>query len=398
MILLALGGIGGSFQPIRIFIILSLPWIIKYCLNNKSVVVSYRYEIHVFFIWFFYAIISLLWVITPTESIKEVIYLFVNFSGFVLLVLFSNNAKQPKESIIKGWILFFVLTLPIALIELIFDKHLSIAYQSENLMMNFGGGVALQRNFASVTFGNLNGYNTVLVYVIPFLLGSLMHDKYFSKFRRIISLILMVLLSVIIVMNSSRSAFICLLIAVFIFILFYIKNIKTFIGTGLVFAIIIGVFLFSNSNIFDFLFIRFQTQGLGDSNRYILVEEGLKQLQKSGFMGIGAADFIPTMREVENLDNFSPHNFFLEVLVQYGLIIFILFIALFVRIIKKNRYNNKRFAYITTTSLIMLPLTFSIDSSYLLSVSTWIYIASLYIIVDKKYNYDNLNYENIDCV
>lgn len=396
LILQALGGIGGALQPIRVFIIVLIPWMIRFFLSHKSVVVSYGYEIRFFFIWLVYALISLLWVIEPNESLKEVIYLFVNFTGFILLIFLSNNANQPKESILKGWIWLFILTLPVALMELIFDKHLSIAYQSENLMMNFGDGIVLQRRFASVTFGNLNGYNTVLMFVAPFLFSSFIEDEYSSKYPKVISLILVVLISVIVAINSSRAAFVGLLIALFVFVLFYIKNIKTLIGSSFIFTVVIGFFLFSNNDIFDLLFTRFQMQGLGDENRYILIGEGIRELQDSGFMGIGAADFVPTMMKIKNLNNYSPHNFFLEVLVQYGLIVFILFIGLFVRIIKKNRYNDKRYAYIITACLVMLPLTFSIDSGYLLSVSSWIFIASLYIIGENKNNYTKLNYENID--
>lgn len=398
LILQAFGGIGDALQPIRIFIIVLIPWILKFILTHKSVVIGYSYEIHVFFIWFVYALISILWVIEPNESIKEVIYLFVNFTGFILLIFLSNNAMQPKESILKGWVWIFIFTLPVALMELIFDKHLSLAYQSENLLMNFGDGFVLQRRFASVTFGNLNGYNTMLMYITPFLFGSLIKNNDFLKFPKIISLILIVIISIIIGINSSRAAFVGFLIALFVFVLFFIKNIKTLIGSGVVFAAIIGFLFFSNNDFFNLLFTRFDTQGLADENRYILVEEGIRELLESGFMGIGAGDFIPTMEKIKNLNNYSSHNFFLEVLVQYGLIIFVLFIGFFIRIIRKNRHNEKRYTYITTACLFMLPLTFSIDSGYILTVSTWIFIASLYIIADYQYNFKKYqDNENIDC-
>ena len=398
LILQAFGGIGDALQPIRIFIIVLIPWILKFILTHKSVVIGYSYEIHVFFIWFVYALISILWVFEPNESIKEVIYLFVNFTGFILLIFLSNNAMQPKESILKGWVWIFIFTLPVALMELIFDKHLSLAYQSENLLMNFGDGIVLQRRFASVTFGNLNGYNTMLMYITPFLFGSLIKNNDFLKFPKIISLILIVIISIIIGINSSRAAFVGFLIALFVFVLFYIKNIKTLIGSGVVFTAIIGFLFFSNNDFFNLLFTRFDTQGLADENRYILVEEGIRELLESGFMGIGAGDFIPTMEKIKNLNNYSSHNFFLEVLVQYGLIIFVLFIGFFIRIIRKNRHNEKRYTYITTACLFMLPLTFSIDSGYILTVSTWIFIASLYIIADYQYNFKKYqDNENIDC-
>ena len=226
----------------------------------------------------------------------------------------------------------------------------------------------------------------------------LIKNNDFLKFPKIISLILIVIISIIIGINSSRAAFVGFLIALFVFVLFYIKNIKTLIGSGVVFTAIIGFLFFSNNDFFNLLFTRFDTQGLADENRYILIEEGIRELLESGFMGIGAGDFIPTMEKIKNLNNYSSHNFFLEVLVQYGLIIFVLFIGFFIRIIRKNRHNEKRYTYITTACLFMLPLTFSIDSGYILTVSTWIFIASLYIIADYQYNFKKYqDNENIDC-
>jgi hypothetical protein len=70
---------------------------------------NYGYELIAFGLWIIYGLISILWVLEPSESIKDVFYLLVNFIGFFLFILFASKAKCPKESIIKAWLILFIL-------------------------------------------------------------------------------------------------------------------------------------------------------------------------------------------------------------------------------------------------------------------------------------------------
>lgn len=72
------------------------------------------------------------------QSIKELLFLSLNFFSFFTIIFFANNELKPHESIIKGWILTFLITLPISLYELIFDEHLPMAFQDAEMTMNYG--------------------------------------------------------------------------------------------------------------------------------------------------------------------------------------------------------------------------------------------------------------------
>ena len=80
----------------------------------------------------------------------------LNFHMFFVLVWLADRAHYPQKAVLNGWLLLFVLTIPVALYELWFDVHLPMAVQESDMMMNFGYEV-LERRFASVTYGNLNG-------------------------------------------------------------------------------------------------------------------------------------------------------------------------------------------------------------------------------------------------
>ena len=67
---------------------------------------------------------------------------------------------------------------------------------------------------------------------------------------------------------------------------------------------------------------RFITQGLEDEGRANLITSSYDALLNSYLMGIGAGNFKPMMENYYKLEIAAPHNFFLEILIQYGLFIF----------------------------------------------------------------------------
>lgn len=386
----ALGGLGGFFQPVRLVLLILIPFLF---ISRNSNFKIYRYELVTFYIWIVFGIISLTWVYFMGESIKEIVYLMIYFAGFFVIVYLSTNAKKPKESIIKGWIFLFILTIPVALLELFFDIHLPSAYDQEAVIMNFQGIGELDRHFASINYGNLNGYNVILIYALPFVLSIQL--SYLSKLRKTLGWIVFIILSSIIIMNGSRGAFICLLIVITVFILYYIKNIKALISIGVMFSLPLFYLLFTDNEIYKLISARFTEQGLVDNTRLNLIQMGLKSLFDSNFIGIGVANFNPTMKYKYNQELTAPHNFFIEILAQYGVLIFILFIGLFIRIFKKNKKNNsKKNSFIVISSLCMYPISAIITSGYIQSAWTWLFIASLYIVADRQFEKSNLNVVN----
>lgn len=384
------GNIGGAIQPVRLFMILFIPLTIYFIIKNKSISKLYIYEGFIFFIWTTLGLFSLIWVINFQEGLKEMLYLTLYFSSFFLIIYFSNKAYKPKESIIKGWCLLFLLTVPIALVEVLLNIHLPSTYHEDMMVINLGGGDFIQRRFASVTYGNLNGYNTILVYVMPFVLGNIVRN-HTSSIKKLLAITIFLLLSFLIIVNSSRASIICLFIASIALLSYSIKSPKVLIT--IIFPIIVSVVLLLHFNQ-DFLTpirYRIQNTGFEDSARMNLIKLGFDALIESKLLGIGAGNFSPTMGIVYGQQLTSAHNFFLEVVVQYGLVIFVLFIGMFIRILMKNKNNIIRsFRLIILISLLTYPITSIINSGYILNASTWLFISSLYIIADRRY--DNTNY------
>lgn len=392
ILLMAFGAIGGAFQPVRLFITGLIPLTITTFSRDNTLKKKYSYERYFFIFWLMYGFVSLLWIHHLDEGVKELVYLIINFFGLLSLISLSSLANKPYESIVKAWVLLFIITLPIALYELWFDVHLNISSDSGNSYTNFGRGVVTQRYFTSVTFGNLNGYNALLTFITPFLLGALIkHDGPIKKWNQLLIWILFLLLVYIIIMNSSRGAIGVVIIAFVAFMFYYLRNLQSYIAFLIIF-LGAGIALYTQfKDIFDFLLLKLEVQGLDDEGRTSLITNGLDALINSNLLGIGVSDFMPTMSRIYGMVNSSPHNLFLEIFVQYGLVIGILFVGMFIGIFKRHRKSeSKRSKFIIIAALLSYPLATIIDSSYLLSVSTWLYIASIYVVGDVYFSKKNI--------
>lgn len=380
--LMAFGVYGGAFQPLRIFIVLFTPGTLLFFIKDRNIRIKYIFEISTFLFWIYYACVTLVWVIDLSAGLKEITYLIINFIGVLLFFQFSTKSNNPIRSIIKGWISFIIITLPIAIAELLFDRHLSVAILDADSAI---GGVGIAWKYASTTFGNYNGYNQVIVYSLPFILSSLF---LFTKTIKSLSIwMILMLCTFIILTNGSRGSFLCLSISLLVF-LFFLRKQKvnnwglSFFITSILFSI--GYF---GQKIFFLIILRAQELGLTkDTSRTDILIAGLHKLKEHYFLGVGAGNFQINLKYINKLLTVAPHNLLFEILVQYGPIITCLFLIIFVRIIAKT-YKNPNFIakYIVTAMLISAPFATVIDSSYIAVVPAWILIASLSVVADKQY-------------
>ncbi|MDL2314905.1 O-antigen ligase family protein [Bacteroidales bacterium OttesenSCG-928-C19] len=376
------GDIGEGFQPIRIFVILCAPFILYFCEKDVVIRYRYRYERYFFLFWFIYGTASLFIAFDLPKSIKEILYLLINFFSYFTLVYFSYKASSPKLSIIKGWLILFLLLCPFSLYELWTNNHLGL------FDLNDASFNRSNRRYTAVTFSNINRLNTVLAYMIPFFFGFLL----ISKRRRLFLWIICFIFSYIILSNGSRASTVCLFLGWALFIPFYfMKSVNKNAIRAFLFIFTLLIVGFFISNTFDDTFTtitkRFSEKGLQDTTRTNIINIALDELLNSKLLGIGAGNFAPLMENKHQLRITAPHNLFIEIATQYGIIVFILFAGLFIRLFLKqeaNSINSDKF--IVILSLITLPFLSIIDSSYLLRTNIWLFLASLTIISDKEYN------------
>ncbi len=375
---IALNAAGAFMAPltlIRLLSILLIPYVL-----NKMFIPKYRLPkfVYLFFIiWFVHSVASLLWTPDKINGVKYLCYNLSSYICFYSLYIFSKKANSPICSIILGWCVLFVITVPFALNEFINDVHLSVSVHDDSItIIDASSGHRVFRKYASVTFGNLNNYSLTIIYCLPFaLLGLLINNKH-----RALKIVIVAVMASILLFNASRGGLLCLVLSVILFLIYLFRNnqVKRWSLFALLFIVIAVIYHYSDIILSQIAGRMLESSLTDDTARIRIIENALTVLSNSLGMGSGIGGLELSLKYISSSDISATHNLFLELLCQYGIISFTIFIALLWKIFRtltKSNENAKNFlGYVI--AIIILPLSV-INSGYLTAQIFWLFISSL---------------------
>lgn len=376
------GLMGGILSPARIMAIAVLVPIFsdrlfaKFLINEKFLMFFVVFTLgYAFTLLLFYQ---------SDKSINYLIYATLNLLLLFEIVFLSGFLKNAYFTLWKAVLIFISLSIPIAFVELVYDVHLSVSYLDSN---QHRGSLSTQKFFASVTFGNYNLYNFLLVISTPILSSFFLSNSDKSRLIKWYTSVVLIAIFVILVMNGSRAASIGYVISMVFFVWFYFKinrfN-KLFFLKVLILMVplfILGLYYFINSNISTYLLYRFTNSGFEDNVRSTLITSGLTMLTDSYFLGVGPANYEVQLAKLGTSKYIlPPHNMFIEVAAELGIFVFAAFIFFLFKIFRNIGYVPLHIKYILIVSLITMPLNFVINSNYVYNIYMWIYFAVLYVL------------------
>lgn len=386
--LLALGGIGGSFQPSRIFILLSgILFFIKNKTKQKYIGITplIKKGLVVYFIWIAYGLFTLQWAPDPLLGLKsEIIVMAIGMSSLFFFPFYYRNDLSTLTILVKMWTWSCIFTLPIAYYEIITFQH--FFYLDDDRVL---GGLGINVPFAAIFFGNYNGYSNILCFYFPFLLISFINAS--KKSLRFFLGFVLVLTVLVLLINTSRGALLACAIISISAIRFTVKKICLAI-----LSIFVTYFLLPAKfkNIIDtVIFYRFGTDSGGafeDSLRTDLFKAGIEFIKDSYGFGIGAGGFeelMPSSKYYSGMIN--PHNIFIEIVSQYGILIFILFVYWLCIIgygVWKNKTLSIQIRKILVSTLLCFPIIGAINSAALGYTYWWIFLTTVALIASIKPN------------
>lgn len=387
--LLIFGLIGNGAQPVRLFIIALSPLLLTdvFVRPHKSLY-YYRYECFFLFFWFMWALAFFYKAVDEVESLKSLFYLAIHILGFFEILWAANKATNPQQSIKYGWLTIILLSLPVAAYEFLTDFHLSMSLQDTGNTL-YVNGVHIERPFASVTFGNLNSYNTVLCWSLPSLFMCNLYPR--SKWEQTAGMVLMAFTSIIIIANASRGAILCLALMLMTYVYAYYKFGRNRFLLIAILILAIGALVYYLGELFMLIIERFSDQGMSDDGRSENLIKGFQAFLDSYGLGIGVGNYEPIMGDVYRVDIPAPHNLFLEVLTCFGLPVACGFLWMFLRLFRigmreGNPFNKNMLLFCMAATL----FAGIIDSTYLMKATTWMFIATSYIYIDPRYNSTNI--------
>ena len=379
-----LGGLGGPISVTRLLTIVFLPLLVN--TFDKC----HFLKRSIFYISFIilYLIVSFVWSIDIVQGAKEVVYYFVHFLLYLEILVFANLSNYPCKSIVRGWMLAFALTIPIALWELITDNHISGGLEGMDTGFTaYIDGLPVEHRFAKIAFGNYNSYCTYICYCIPFVL-------YYTRSlgKKVTGFSLIFFAFVITIVNASRGAFLTLVIILSIYFHMAVKGFAK-IWLILIITAICSVAIYSlKDSLLAIFLMRISDGGLtnGDT-RFGIWNCAWNVFLNSNGLGVGIGSLEKAML-LENANEIpNPHNLFLELLAQYGMLISLFFLAYCIMMLVQTRkvaFDRKVILY---CALLSFPFSSIIDSGYLLHPKLFSFFASLQIFAYGDYYNNRMN-------
>lgn len=381
--LLVFGMMGNGAQPVRLAILGLLPFMLLDVFRRPHESMAYyRYEVFFLAFWWMWAASFLYKAVVLEESVKHLIYLFIHIFGFLEVIWAANKAKNPQRAICRGWIIMLILSLPIAVWEFTTGQHLPTTIMRDQSIVF--GKVRIDRPYAAVTFGNLNSYNTAICWALPYLfIWALFPEK---KRDTLVAILTFIPLFLIVILNSSRGAILCMGALIMVYVGCYLKIGKH--RTALLSALIVATFVLAYYlyEMFFFIIGRFADQGMGDDGRVENIVQGTRAWLDSWCLGIGIGNYEPIMDQIYRVDIPAPHNLFLEILVVFGLFIAVGFMGMLLRIFLRAKRSERRNRFFFAFAIVALFLGGMVDSGYWQKATTWFFIAAFCILSDARYN------------
>lgn len=329
------------------------------------------------------------------------------FLPLLLLVIIIDVARTDD---LAGWTQYFfyalICNLLLILLNRFSDKNLylqivkilSLAvfihimigfFEITTHQYIFGVGHFSQRlwgNVAVSIFYNPNDYSMFISTMCPFVFYMCIKSKglikkLFYGFTVAGSFILMIL-------TSSRAAIISIFMCGFLLGLILFKNNKYKIF--MVLLVFAGVFIYlTNPSVqasVNLLFseISIDTSSQSDSQRINLIRNGFYFLNKTHWLGVGAGNLKEWLqnRSIYYIGRLLYiHNWYMEVLVTFGVIVFLLYAWFHINIFRwlykgiKTRDNDFGLTLSFFMSFVVFSITSISSSSNIYSEWFWMYIA-----------------------
>ena len=308
--------------------------------------------------WAVYGTIQLIFYphVFSVESVRDVIYLYINAAFVFCMINAVSDIKKLKYAvfILKICAVAFIL---FALYEIISGNHLFTSRYSDLKFLKSAGKV--DKHIATGASYNENDFAFFLTLVSPVFLFGL---KEKSKWQIVLNLICEFLLFVVLCINSSFISIMGFFIVVITALI--INKIKLFSATSIFAGIIafqkfLSLFfrwlLLNIDYYFCIMFFKTHSKNLKTqiftqpmqpidtsptdvfssqnantsfSIRLRLFEDGFKMFVKSHFFGVGPDAFRDHVSSI-NAGAMNPHDWWMEILAEYGILVFIGYISIF---------------------------------------------------------------------
>lgn len=348
-------------------------------------------------LWFCWAVASYFWSVDQDNAIREAFIICFGFMAAVSLFQLRANTETGVRYLIRGWVLAYLCAAAVAVWEFHTGNHLE-SYTLDNKPEYFIARIIFS------TFATPNNYAAFLLLSFPFIALSF---RTRGKIFRVLSLLSLATLPFFMVLTESRVCFVGLLVQIFLFVVLR-SNLNRFLKL-LIYSVIFGFCAALLGTSFgDNLLSKYSgtlsetSASTSAGSRRNVSLNGVELVYRTYGLGSGAGSFQEEMKYGYGLRNtggiVNPHNFFVEIASQYGVLVFSVFVAWYFKIYRfalntynlLKRHHKDQFAFDLSRMLIMALTGYIFaaiaNSSYLPESSNWVFLASVVVIASFVQN------------
>lgn len=289
---------------------------------------------YIFYFFFFWYLFSIIWSLHQFYSIIYMVYVTSGIFFSLTIVYYVNFDEIKLKKVFKISAYVFSVLIFISLLEIFTSFRLPHSPYPSTY------------DIASGFFGNQNNLATTMTMILPFFLFS------YNLSIKYIGTILIVL---IVFVSFSRTNILAIIFIIFTYLFAYKKNIKhsTLIKTmSILFIIFILLFIYTSLNEVKIIEFKTITSSYNALLRYInivyieeydsvgirkqLIINGLEALKKSYGLGVGGGASKYVQEQFSSTKGItSMHNFWIELLVEGGLVFFIIFLIWYQSLVRR---------------------------------------------------------------
>jgi teichuronic acid biosynthesis protein TuaE len=287
--------------------------------------------------WLLYALLSLAWAANKADAARDIIFLFMAVSTIFFTVYYFSN-KRDLERFYYLWLLIMVAFIPIGLWENLTGNHLSVS--------GLIGAPQSVIFMPSAVFSGPNEFATFLALSIPLVLAFIRYQRGF--FARASGCVGLVTSFYLLIATGSRANYISVILE-FAFLFVVLLKLRQKLKAALIIGLLIlGIFVafpqlsqqaFNTmssqlASIMEEWELSYGSTGI----RINLIKNSLIFLARTGTFGVGAGNAEYWMENLQVYPTYgiiNPHNWWAEVLVQYGVFIFTGYLLFYLSLIIK---------------------------------------------------------------
>jgi teichuronic acid biosynthesis protein TuaE len=281
--------------------------------------------------WLFYGLLSLFWAPDRNSGLGEILTILFGFA--VILALLSLEAYRPDhlDKLRFGWLIGFLLAAVVGWMEILTDRHLPSPRAEHNLDY-----FAYSKIIS--TMSHTSNFGGFLLLVIPFLIWSMERAKGTAK---LVYIALIGAVGHLMFYTASRIGVLGLVAQLVVYVVILNRRWYAILLLALGSIVAFGYWTHMSSRSGEFAIMRKMTNvesgtDSSMSHRLALTINGLYMLYKTAGRGVGAAGFEDNISSEDLLvplpilrfgARWNAHNFWVEILSQYGVLPFGAFMA-----------------------------------------------------------------------